>query len=116
MGAAAYRRGSRHISREADDRMPEAIARSERQAQKDEVARLREQIAGLERDLARARRCIAELRGSKEERVRELRAELSAAAFGTSILCRLAFPGDAEPAGDATTSKSCLHVEKEESR
>lgn len=71
MGSAAYNRGSRLVSKEADERMPLATARADRQAHKDEVARLREQIATLERDLRRARRCLA--RGSRP----------TASAFGT---------------------------------
>jgi hypothetical protein len=55
MGSAAYNRGSRLVSKEADERMPLATARADRQAHKDEVARLRKQIATLERDLRRAR-------------------------------------------------------------
>lgn len=94
MGAAAYNRGSRAIANEANRLMPEAIARSERAASKDEAARLRERVARLEKDLARARRCLAAERYAQEKRVAELKAELQASAFGTSVLCRLAFPAD----------------------
>jgi len=66
MGSAAYNRGSRLVSKEADERMPLATARADRQAHKDEVARLREQIATLERDLRRARRCLASERAGRE--------------------------------------------------
>lgn len=54
------------MSKEADERMPLATARADRQAHKDEVARLREQIATLERDLRRARRCLASERAGRE--------------------------------------------------
>lgn len=96
MGAAAYNRGSRVISRETDRNMPGAQARADREASKDEVARLRGQIASLERDLARARRCLAAERAARERRTAELTAELRAARFGTSVLCRIAFAGDRE--------------------
>lgn len=96
MGAAAYNRGSRVISREANERMPTALARADRDARKEEAARLRAQVERLERDLARARRCIAELRRSKAERLSEVRAELSRSERATSILCHIAFPGDAQ--------------------
>lgn len=94
MGAAAYNRGSRLISREteADPRIAAAIARNERQAHKDENARLRAQVARLESELSRARRCIAELRRSKEARMSEAHAELSASKAAISILCKRAFP------------------------
>lgn len=94
MSIAAYNRGSRLVSREADARMPLATARADRQAHKDEVARLREQIATLERDLRRARRCLASERAGREALRVRLAAEERAWAFGVGILCRLAFPGD----------------------
>jgi len=59
MGAAAYNRGSRLVSREADERMPVATSRADAQAHKDEIVRLRDQVTTLERDLRRARRCLA---------------------------------------------------------
>lgn len=91
MGAAAYNRGSRLQSAEADARMGAANARRDRQALADENARLRAKILRLEHDLARARRCLAAERLARESRVNELRAELRAAKFGTQILCRIAF-------------------------
>lgn len=94
MGAAAYNRGSRLVSKEADERMPLATARADRQAHKDEVARLREQIATLERDLRRARRCLAAERAARESLRVRLADEERANAFSVGILCRLAFPGD----------------------
>ena len=94
MGAASYNRGSQLVSREADERMPLALSRADRQAHKDEVVRLRERVASLERDLARARRCLASERaGSEALRVRLSDAD-RANAFGVGVLCGLAFPGD----------------------
>jgi hypothetical protein len=94
MGAAAYNRGSRKLAIEADRLMPTAVARSDRQALSDENARLREQVANLTRDLARARRCLAAERYGREQlRLRAAEGERSS-AFAVSTLCRLAFPGD----------------------
>ena len=94
MGSAAYNRGSRLVAKEADERMPLATDRADRQAHTAEVARLREQIATLERDLRRARRCLASERAGRESlRVRLADAE-RANAFVVGVLCRLAFPGD----------------------
>lgn len=93
MTAAAYKRGSRIVSREADDRMPEAMRRADRHAHTDEVARLREQVAALERELRRARRCIAAERAGRESLRVRLASEERANAFGVGVLCRVAFPG-----------------------
>ena len=82
------------MSKEADERMPLATARADRQAHKDEVARLREQIATLERDLRRARRCLASERAGRESLRVRLADEERANAFGVGVLCRLAFPWD----------------------
>lgn len=94
MGAAAYNRGSRLVSRDADERMPRALSRADRQAHKDEIVRLRELVASLERDLARARRCLASERAGREALRVRLADEEMANAFGVGVLCRLAFPGD----------------------
>ena len=94
MGAAAYNRGSRLVAREADERMPVALSRADKQAHKDEIARLRERVASLERDLARARRCLASERAGREALRVRLADEERANAFGVGVLCRLAFPGD----------------------
>lgn len=94
MGAAAYNQGSRLVRREADERMPEALSRADRQAHKDEIVRLREQVATLERDLLRARRCLASERAGREALRVRLAHEEQANAFGVGVLCRLAFPGD----------------------
>lgn len=94
MSAAASNRGSRAVVRDLDQRMGPIRQRAERQAQKDEVARLSAQIVKLERDLARARRCIAELRRSKEERALDARVALAAADSAIKMLTRIAFPKD----------------------
>jgi len=83
---------ARESERARRTRRSAAIApRIERQAQKDEAARLRERITELERDLSRARRCIAELRRSKAERLSEAREATRQADAAVSMLCRLAF-------------------------
>lgn len=82
------------MSKEADERMPLATALADRQAHKDEVARLREQIATLERDLRRARRCLASERLGREQLRVRLGDEERSHALSVKWLCRLAFPGD----------------------
>ena len=94
MSAAAYNRGSRRVSREADERMPLISSRADRQAHKDEVARLREHVVTLERDLRRARRCLASERIGREALRARLVEEERANAFCVGVLCGLAFPGD----------------------
>ncbi len=94
MSVAAYRRGSRLLSSEVDKRMPAALSHADRQAHKDEVALLREQIATLNRDLRRARRCLNSERAGREALRVRLAHEERANAFSVGILCRLAFPGD----------------------
>lgn len=94
MSAAAYNRGSRLVAREADARMPDAARRADHQAHKDEVARLREQVATLERDLRRVRRCLASERAGREALRVRLAHEERANAFGVGVLVRLAFPGN----------------------
>lgn len=94
MGAAAYNRGSRLVSREADERMPVATSRADAQAHKDEIVRLREQVTTLERDLRRARRCLAAERAGRGALRARLADEESAYAFGVGVLCALAFPGN----------------------
>jgi len=94
VSAAAYRRGSRLLSSEADKRMPAALSHADRQARKDEVSRLRELVTTLERDLRRARRCLAAERAGREALRARLADEESAYAFGVGVLCALAFPGN----------------------
>ena len=101
MGAGAYNRGSRIVSREADARMPGAVSRADRQAQTDEIARLRGQVAALERELRRARRCLAAERLGREQLRVRLGAEERANAFGVGVLCRIAFPGDDDRRGSS---------------
>lgn len=60
----------------------------------DEVARLRERIVMLERDLRRARRCLAAERAGREALRARLSASERAYAFAVGVLCKLAFPGD----------------------
>jgi phage shock protein A len=74
--------------------MPGALSRADRQAHKDEITRLREQVTTLERDLRRARRCLASERAGREALRARLDAEERANAFGVGVLCKLAFPGD----------------------
>ena len=94
MGVAASNRGSRSIARDADALMPMAITRADRQAHKDEIERLRAQVADLTRDLTRARRCLAaERQGRESLRLRLMDAE-RVYAFVVGILCRLAWPKD----------------------
>lgn len=94
MGAAAYSRGSAIGSREADGEMPVARARAAQAAEREHEQGLRARITALERDLTRARRCIAELRRSREARLLDARSEANSSAAAIRILCRLAFPGD----------------------
>lgn len=94
MSAAAYSRGSRIVSRGADERMPVARFRADQQAHEDEIVRLREQVATLERDLRRARRCLAAERAGRGALRARLADEESAYAFGVGVLCALAFPGN----------------------
>lgn len=94
MGVAAYNRGNKAISQETDREISAARYRAERQALKDENARLRERVAALERDLKRACRCLAAERYAREKRVTELKADVQSYRFGTSLLCRIAFPSD----------------------
>jgi chromosome segregation ATPase len=93
VSAAAYNRGSRVVSREADERMPSAALRADVQAYKDEIGRLREQVATLEREMRRARRCLAAERAGREALRSRLADEERANRFAVGVLCRLAFPG-----------------------
>ena len=79
---------------EADERMPVAMSRADAQAHKDEITRLREQVATLELDLRRARRCLAAERAGREAIRARLFDEERANSFGVRVLCRLAFQGD----------------------
>ncbi len=92
MSAAGYNRGSRVVAREADERMPEAQARADRQGLKDEIERLRQRAATLEGELARARRCLAAERMGREQLRERLAAAERAYEFSVGVLCRRAFP------------------------
>lgn len=94
MGAAAYNRGSRIVSRGADERMPMARFRADQQAHKDEIVRLREQVAALDHELRRARRCLAAERAGREALRVRLAAEERSHALSVEWLCKRAFPGD----------------------
>lgn len=94
MSVAAYNRGSRLVARDADERMRAASSRADQQAHKDEVARLRDQVVTLERELRRARRCLAAERAGREALRVRLADEERVNRFGIGVLCRLAFPGD----------------------
>lgn len=97
MGIAAYNRGTKVLARDLASRLPAAHRRADRAAAQDQEARLQAQIAVLERDLARARLCIAELRRSKEARLSEARHALATSHAAIRILTRLAFPHEAPP-------------------
>lgn len=99
MGVAASNRGTRSIARDADALMAAPLARADRQAHKDEIERLKAQIASLSHDLSRARRCLASERHGREQLRLRLAAEERSSAFATSTLCRIAFPCDAAPTG-----------------
>lgn len=91
MGAAAYNRGSRAISRALSaDHDAAAKLGSYRSRLEDENTALRERVAALESDLARARRCIALGRYAHEARMREANAAESASSFAIGTLCKLA--------------------------
>ena len=90
MGAAAYNRGTTVIRQGADARMDVAQARTDRRAYAEESDRLRAQIARLERDLARARRCLASERAGRARLASELASEREARYLTVSILARAA--------------------------
>jgi chromosome segregation ATPase len=88
MGVAAYNRGSQLVSKEADSRMPGANARAEHQALKEEIAKLAEHAASLEKELARARRCLAAERMGRE-RLRQALADAgSSYSFAVGVLTK----------------------------
>ena len=97
MSAPAYNRGSRLLARELDDRTAVATSRAGWQAEKTEVQSLRERIVVLERELSRARRCLAAERNGRCQLKARLEDEERRYAFAIGILCRRAFPGEATP-------------------
>jgi glucose-6-phosphate-specific signal transduction histidine kinase len=66
--------------------MKTANAYADRHAFKDEIERLREVVSRLERELARARRCIAAERYAREKRVAELKDEAKSSEYAISLL------------------------------
>ena len=91
-GVAAHSRGSRVISREADEQMPVASARAERAAVNDEIARYRAEIGALSKDLSRAKRALAAERDGRESlRQRLMQCERDY-EFGVGVLAKRAFP------------------------
>jgi len=94
MTAASYNRGSRVLARDIDAAMPAAILRAGREADELDVARLRVRVASLERELQRARRCIAAERAGREALRLRLSDSKREYAFAVGILCKLAFPND----------------------
>lgn len=97
MGVAAHNRGSRLASMELDNLVDSAMRRVSRQACKDEVTRLRDQVTALERELRRARRCLAAERAGRENLRVRLSNEERAYDFAVGIMCKIAF---SEPTGD----------------
>lgn len=101
MGAAAYNRGTKLIASDADGQMATANVRADRAALSEENAHLKSQIRSLHRELARARRCIAELRRSKDALMADARTDAASSAAAISVLCRIAFPEDQAAGQDA---------------
>jgi hypothetical protein len=97
MGVAASNRGSRIVARQAAAAVSAIAPRIERIAEKDEADRLRARISDLEHDLVKARRCIAELRRSKDECMADAKAEIQRGDAAIAILCKIAFSGDKFP-------------------
>ena len=126
LGLLALRRGigardavhdpARRVSMEADERMPVALSRAAQQAHKDEIVRLREQVTTLERDLRRARRCLAAERAGREALRARLADEESAYAFGVGVLCALAFPGTNNEFVQSNECEGARARERRESR
>lgn len=85
------------MCREADKRMPLASRRAEHQAHKDQVVLLREQVAALEHQLRRARRCLAAERTAREALCSRVSDMERTYAFAVGTLARLAFPKDLQP-------------------
>ena len=96
MGVSSSNRGGRVLARHADSDMAGPNARADRQAHKDEAEKLREQVSRLERDLSRARRCLAAERLGRERTREQLSSSERAYGFAVSTLCRAAFGGHQE--------------------
>jgi hypothetical protein len=96
MGVAASNRGSRLVMRDADEQMPVAQARAERDALKDALLCLEAENVALRRDLRRARRCLASNRVAAAMRTEEHRERESRSDAAIRILTKIAFRGDVE--------------------
>lgn len=94
MGAAAYNRGSKRIRRSFDGEIETATRRASVRVEREVERRLREEIGRLQQDMKRARRCIAELRRSKEAIVQRTQEEQSRSDAAIRMLTRIAFPND----------------------
>ncbi len=94
MSKAATVRGDRLVSRSLESATKVAVVRATRNAEDREVQALRDRCRVLERDLARARRCIAELRRSKAARLLDAQQQQHKTDFAVSLLCKMAFPKD----------------------
>lgn len=79
--------------------MPAATRRRGLRAHEDEIARLREQVQTLTKELARARRCLWSERAGREALRVRLLADASASDVAINILCRVAFPRDGRKGG-----------------
>ena len=86
--------GTRLVRRDCDDQIVIARKRQEARFLTEENGRLRDDKARLERTLSKARRCIAELRRSKDARISELRSDIERSDAVIKKLCQIAFPGD----------------------
>ena len=84
------------LAREADALMAAPSARADRAAMSDEIAKLHAYVARLERDLARASRCLAAERLGRSGVEQRLRQATRDYDFSVRILTRLAFPAERE--------------------
>ena len=79
------------LARDIDRAMPIANARADIDATSDALRASEARVAELERGLQRARRCIAELRRAKADRLREAREDQSRSDAAVRILCKRCF-------------------------
>lgn len=92
MGVASYNRGTRRIA--SDCEAPKAAhIRADFAALSDQLIAAKQRIADLERDLQRARRCLASERSGRESLRMRMRESESDYAFAMSVLCPMAFRG-----------------------
>lgn len=90
MGVASYNRGSRRIASDCKAQKSEHI-RADLAALSDQLAEAEQRIAELERDLQRARRCLASERSGRESLRMRLQQSESNYAFAMSVLLPMAF-------------------------